>query len=226
MSESSPPPTEQLPKQRFLEDNLEMTMREMLPLMQARILERTTYFGIRTLKNPLDFWLYQELIHQVQPDVILEIGNFCGGSLLALAHQCDLRRCGRVIGLDIDQKQIGEIVRQHPRITLLEGDAVTNSGLVREMISPADRVLIIEDSAHTYENTLAVLREYSDLVSVESYFIVEDGNCHHGLDVGPSPGPYEAVLEFMQGNSQFVIDRICESFFVTWNPLGFLRRIQ
>ncbi|HMJ06391.1 MAG TPA: CmcI family methyltransferase [Chthoniobacterales bacterium] len=216
---------EHLPGQRFLEDHLDLTVREMLPMMQARIVDRTSYFGIQTLKNPLDFWIYQELIHAVQPDVILEIGNFRGGSLLALAHLCDLRQKGRLIGVDLEQKEISEIVRAHPRVTLLEGDAVAQSAAIRAKISPSERVLIIEDSSHTCENTLAVLREYWDLVCPGSYFIVEDGNCHHGLDLGPFPGPYEAITEFIQENKNFVIDRACESFFVTWNPRGYLRRI-
>jgi cephalosporin hydroxylase len=214
-----------LPGQRFLEENLEMTVRDLIPLMQARIVDRTTYFGIQTLKNPLDFWVYQEVILAVQPDVIVEIGNFHGGSLLALAHLCDARQAGRVIGIDIDQKEIAAVVRAHPRIALIEGHAREGISSVRGKIDAAERVLIIEDSSHTYENTLAVLRTYCDLVSPGSYFIVEDGNCHHGLDLGPFPGPYEAVTEFMRDNSQFVIDRACESFFLTWNPRGYLRRI-
>jgi cephalosporin hydroxylase len=213
------------PGQRFLEENLEMTVHDLIQLMQARIVDRTTYFGIQTLKNPLDFWIYQELISSVQPDVIVEIGNFRGGSLLALAHLCDACKKGRVIGVDVDHKEIADAVRAHPRISLIEGDAVENISDVRRAVKESNRVMVIEDSSHTYENTLAVMRAYADLVSPESYLIVEDGNCHHGLDIGPSPGPYEAVTEFMRDNSRFVIDRDCESFFLTWNPRGYLRRV-
>lgn len=213
------------PGQLFLEENLEMTVHDLIQLMQARIVDRTTYFGIQTLKNPLDFWIYQELISSVQPDVIVEIGNFRGGSLLALAHLCDARKKGRIIGIDVDQKEIAEAVRAHSRISLIEGDAVERISDVRRTIDTGNRVMVIEDSSHTYENTLAVMRAYADLVSPGSYLIVEDGNCHHGLDIGPSPGPYEAVTEFMRDNPPFLIDRECESFFLTWNPRGYLRRI-
>lgn len=217
---------ESLANQKFLEDDLDMRVRDALPIMQARIIDRTTYFGIRTLKNPLDFWVYQELIFAQHPDVIVEIGNLCGGTLLALAHVCDRLNKGRVIGVDIDQKEIASAARAHPRILLIEGDAVEKVSNVRDAIGGEKRVLVIEDSSHTYDNTLAVLRAYAGLVSPGSYFIVEDGNCHHGLDLGPFPGPYEAVTEFMRDNSQFVIDRTCESFFITWNPRGYLRRIE
>ena len=63
---------ESLANQKFLEDDLNMRVRDALPIMQARIIDRTTYFGIRTLKNPLDFWVYQELIFAQQPDVVVE----------------------------------------------------------------------------------------------------------------------------------------------------------
>lgn len=82
--------------------------------------------------------------------------------------------------------------------------------------------MVIEDSSHTYENTLRVL---ADLVSVGKYFIVEDGICHHGLDLGPRPGPYEAVETFVRVNKNFVIDRDREAYCITWNPKGYFKKV-
>ena len=73
---------------------------------------------------------------------------------------------------------------------------------VKGMIGPNDNVLIIEDSSHTYENTLNVLQSNSSLVKPGGYFIVEDSICHHGLEVGPKPGPYEAIQEFLAETHQ------------------------
>ena len=86
--------------------------------------------------------------------------------------------------------------------------------------------MVVEDSAHTYENTLKVLEGYSRLIGIGNYFIVEDGICHHGLDVGPNPGPYEAVETFVAGSSGFVIDRSREAYCITWNPKGYLKRVS
>ncbi len=94
------------------------------------------------------------------------------------------------------------------------------------MIHKKDTVLIIEDSAHTCEITLNILRTYSPLIKPGSYFIVEDGICHHGLDVGPNPGPYEAIEIFANENIDFEIDRSKEDFFITWNPKGYLKRLK
>jgi cephalosporin hydroxylase len=208
-----------------MDDMLDAPLRRVLPVLQQRIMEQTTYFGVATLKNPLDFWIYQELICELQPDVIVEIGNHCGGSTLALAHLCDALGKGRIIGLDITHARLAAIARQHPRITWVEGDACASYPRVADLVRASDRVLVIEDSAHTYEHTRAVLRTFSPLVKPGGYFIVEDGICHHGLEVGPQPGPYEAVESFIEERPDFVIDRTRENFLITWNPKGFLRRV-
>ena len=209
---------------KYLEESASVPLGEVLEVMQDRIVNRTTYFGVPALKNPIDFWVYQEIINEVRPTLIIEIGNNFGGSTLALAHLMDLVGSGRVIGIDIEHDRIYPQVRSHPRITLLEGDACSMMEQVRLLVSPHDRVMVIEDSSHTYENTLNVLRTYSSFLQSGDYFIVEDSICHHGLDVGPDPGPYEAIEEFVRESGEFEIDRGRESFLITWNPKGFLRR--
>lgn len=210
----------------WMEESLELPLKAVLPIIQERLLTRSTYFGVPALKNPLDFWVYQELICAAPPDFIIEIGNYSGGSTLALAHLCDLLGKGRVIGLDISHARIPALVRNHPRITLLEGDACALYAQVQALTGAEAAVLVIEDSSHTYENTLQVLRTYAPLIKPGGMFIVEDGICHHGLALGPSPGPYEAVETFLTENADFQLEREHEDFLITWNPKGFLRRVS
>ena len=210
---------------KHLEENLDMSLRDLLAIMQQRIMTSTSYFGVKTLKNPLDFWVYQELIYAHKPDVIIEIGNNWGGSTLALAHFLDLMNHGRVFGIDISHEKVAENVKNHPRISLIEKPATEAYGFVKSMIDPEERVLVIEDSAHTYENTLAVLRLYGRLIKPGDLIIVEDSICHHGLAIGPNPGPFEAIEAFVKEQDQFVINRDLESFLITWNPKGFLQRV-
>ncbi len=210
---------------KYMEDHLDMPLAEVLEHVQQRIMEQTSYFGIKTLKSPMDCWVYQEIITSMRPDVIIEIGNYCGGSTLALAHMCDALGSGRVIGLDISHATVDPQARNHHRITFIEGAACDSFDKVKELVGADERVLVIEDSAHTFDNTLAVLRMYSAFVKPGDYFIVEDSICHHGLDVGPQPGPYEAIEAFVAENGEFTIDRDMESFLITWNPKGYLKRI-
>ena len=212
---------------RRMEDCLDMPLRDVLSEMQGRIMKGTSYFGVRTMRSPIDSWVYQQIIFERKPDLIIEIGNFHGGGVLALAHVLDRLGAGRVVGVDVNHARIPDRVKSHPRVTLIQGNATHASVVdqVTEIASKSREVLIIEDSAHTRETTLAILERYSGLISPGGYFIVEDGICNHGWDWGRGPGPYEAVEQFIAKDSRFVIDRAREAFFITWNPKGFLRRV-
>lgn len=206
-----------------MEENLDMPVRELLRIIQQRTFH-STYFGVPSIKNPIDFWIYQETIFFVKPMVIIEIGTKKGGTTLALAHLLDSLGQGKVISID-RHSEVDSLVRRHPRIFLVTGDACARFEQVKQMVNRDSPVLIIEDSSHTYDNTLNVLRRYSPLVTRGSYFIVEDGICHHGLDVGPNPGPYEAVEQFLKENNSFEVDRSKEPYLITWNPKGYLRKM-
>jgi len=207
-----------------MEERLDTRLADVLELMQARIMSRSTYHGIKTLKSPIDFWVYQEIIFEKRPEVIVEIGTYQGGSTLALAHLLDQLGHGRVISIDVRHDLVAEIARRHPRITLITGDACEVYPLVKQSIGNEKNVLIIEDSAHLFDITLNILRTYSPLIPPGGYFIVEDSICHHGIKSGPNPGPYEAIEEFLAGNHDFVSDRSQESFPITWSPKGYLLR--
>lgn len=207
-----------------MEESLEQPLKDILPVIQDRIMTGTYYFGVQALKNPLDAWVYQEIIWEQQPDFIIEIGNAYGGSTLMYAHLCDLMGHGQIIGIDLSHVHIPAQVTNHPRVTLIEGDAGQVYSQVRKLIHDQAKVLIIEDSAHTFDNTLNILRLYHGLIQPGGYFIVEDGVCHHGLDIGPQPGPYEAIEAFVRECAEFEIDRQRENFLITWNPKGFLRK--
>ncbi|ESS71595.1 rhamnosyl O-methyltransferase [Methyloglobulus morosus KoM1] len=211
-------------KTDYMEDALLKPLGEVLQIIQSRLVTDSTYFGIQCLRSPMDFWIYQEIIFMLKPDVIVEVGNYCGGSALSLAHLCDQIGKGFVIGVDIDHSRLDQKAKNHPRISFITGDACEVFDEVVAKCGKAETVMVIEDSSHEYQNTLNVLMKYSQLVTVGSYLIVEDSICHHGLDVGPNPGPYEAIIDFIDSNQNFYIDREKEAFLITWNPKGYLKR--
>lgn len=200
-------------------------MKEVLNKIQGRLMNNSSYWGIKTLKCPLDFWIYNEILHKIRPDLLIEIGNLYGGSALSYAHIFDNLNNGTVLGIDIDHKYIADEVRAHKRINLIESDATLCIDQVSQFVKEDMKVLVIEDSSHEYDNTLKLLEGYSKFVTRNSYYIVEDTICHHGLDVGPKPGPFEAVHDFMNDNNDFMIDKDCENFGITWNPNGYLKKI-
>jgi cephalosporin hydroxylase len=184
------------------------------------------WMGVAALKCPFDLWVYQEILHDTRPDVILETGTARGGSALFLASMFDLMGAGEVISIDIVRRPEWPT---HPRVTYVTGSSTSAPVLdeVRRRIAGKSRVMVILDSDHKKDHVLDELRAYAPLVSTGAYLIVEDTNIN-GRPVFPGfgPGPGEAVDEFLAATPAFVRDLERERFFVTFNPGGYLRRVQ
>ena len=99
-----------------------MSIGRLLPIMQERLMQKSKYHGIKTWKNPIDFWIYKEIVFDIQPEFIIEIGLHRGGSTLALAHILDRNDNGDIIGIALSLSLIDEQVRNHDRISLIEGN--------------------------------------------------------------------------------------------------------
>jgi cephalosporin hydroxylase len=193
------------------------------PAAGARPFEDTHWMGVPALKCPLDLWVYQELLFRLRPGLIVETGTRHGGTALYLAHLCDLLGGGRVVSIDIE-----DLPRpQHPRITYLGGSSTDPAlvGAVAALREPGAGMFVILDSDHRCAHVLAELEQYGALLRAGDYLIVEDTNVN-GHPVAPShgPGPHEAVEAFLLRHPQFVRDRGCEKFLLTFNPGGFLQR--
>jgi len=184
----------------------------------------TFWLGAPTQKCPFDLWVYQEILYEQRPDVIIESGTCRGGSALFLASICDLLGQGRVITVDIEDKKVP--VRHH-RVTYLHGSSTSDDVVERVAgsLGTSERVMVILDSDHSREHVLRELRIYSRYVTPGCYLVVEDTNLG-GRPVDPDfgPGPTEAVQQFLGENRDFVVDQSREKFYLTFNPGGFLRR--
>jgi cephalosporin hydroxylase len=186
-------------------------------------LQQTYWLGVPILKSPLDCWVYQEIIHEQQPDLIIETGTDRGGSALFLASMCDLVGNGRVLSIDV--RSAANI--RHPRVTLLVGDSTSATVLdsVREARRTARRCMVILDSDHHAAHVERELRAYREFVSVGSYMVVEDTNVNgHPVMSEHGPGPFEAVHAFVAEDSDFEIDKSREKFLLTFFPDGYLKR--
>jgi cephalosporin hydroxylase len=184
------------------------------------------WLGHRAEKTPLDLWIYQEIIFEQKPDVIIECGTRYGGSAMFLASMCDIVGNGRLISIDIDPKAIRP---SHPRVTYIEGSSTADTTVarVRELVGGARNCLVILDSDHARDHVLREMRAYSSFVPVGGYMIVEDTNVN-GFPTYPDhgPGPMESVRLFLLEDDGFAIDRGRERFLFTLNPCGYLRRVR
>lgn len=191
---------------------------------ELKLHKRTRWRGARVLKTPLDLWIYQELIFEMGPDLIIETGTMYGGSAFYLASILDLADRGEVLTIDKNERAGRP---QHPRITYLTGSS-TDEGVVAEAARRAEgkgTVMVLLDSSHKAAHVLDELRAYHPLVTPGSYLVVEDTNVNgHPVDPDFGPGPMEALETFLEENGDFEVDRGREKFLLTYNPSGFLRR--
>jgi cephalosporin hydroxylase len=184
-----------------------------------------TWLGAQALKNPLDLWVYQEIMVETRPELVVETGTYRGGSAFFLASICDLLGVGEVVSIDVEP--LRDDYPQHPRITYLGGRSSTDPDVVAEVRTRAEgkRTLVVLDSDHSQAHVEAELAEYAPLVPVGCYLIVEDSNIGQ-IRKDLLPGPLEAIEAFLARSDEFEIDRGREKFMITFNPSGYLRRVR
>ncbi|WP_339698757.1 CmcI family methyltransferase [Algoriphagus aquimarinus] len=185
-----------------------------------------TYRGVKSVKCPFDYVIYQMIINEVKPDLIIEIGTKYGGSAFYYADLLSLIGHGEIHTIDI-LNDCEDIVKNHSRVSSFTGgwenyDLSNTKGY--------DKILVIEDSSHTYENTLAAINKFWHLVSLDSYLIVEDGIINAlGRSEEFNGGPVKAIEEFLKVNVDFKLDYKWLNFFgknATFNTKGYLKRIS
>lgn len=194
------------------------------------LLEKTwrhsKFLGLPIQKCPFDIFIYQDIIYDLKPDLIIETGTAYGGSALFMATICDAMDHGEIVTVDI--KKVGE-PPEHPRIKYLIGSSIAPEILdsIREEIKRINpkTIMVILDSNHSKEHVLEELKLYNEFVTPGQYLIVEDTNVNgNPVNLGHGPGPMEALIEFQKNNDDFETDRSVEQHFMSFNPKGYLKR--
>jgi cephalosporin hydroxylase len=219
---------------RFAQDGLRIVDNffELL-YFSAVWVDRTRWRGIPIAKLPTDLWVYQELLFDLQPDLIIETGTAHGGSAAFMAAMLDCNQRGRIITIDphhYDNRP------SHPRVEYWNGSS-TDPVLV-ERLKPiaagCATVMVVLDSAHSTDHVRSEIALYAPLVTLGSYLIVEDGfvdgnplvpNYVDQYDSGKG-GPQTAIQELLATSDAFQVDVTRHKFLVTFNPNGYLKRIK
>lgn len=185
-----------------------------------------TYRGIPAGRCPFDYVMYQMIINDLKPDLVLEIGTSKGGTSLYIADIMNILGHGVIHTVDL-ASNCRDIVSNHPRIKLFNG-GWQSYDIANTKNFP--KILVIEDASHMYEDSIGCLKKFSPIVSVGSYYIVEDGIINNlGREEGFHGGPLRAIREFLKSNNDFIVDRkYCDMFGknATFNVSGYLKRIK
>jgi cephalosporin hydroxylase len=211
------------PLQRFVVDLFANIFYDSAPYTWDNL----SWLGVPCQKFPGDLWIYQEIIFQNRPDIVIETGTLYGGSALYLASLFDVLGHGRVVSIDF---QVREDRPRHPRIHYIAGSSSISPETVRRvepLLEGSARRMVILDSDHRKAHVDAELGIYSRYVTPGQYLVVEDSSINgHPFSCRFGPGPFESITEFIQADDRFVIDKTKEKLLVTANKNGFLLRLR
>lgn len=187
---------------------------------------QVSYRGVKAIRCPFDYVIYQMIISEIQPDLIIEIGTRKGGGAYYMADLLDNIGHGIIHTIDIVD-EVEPIVKENNRIKFFT-EGWENYDI--EMALPFEKILIIEDASHMYNDTIGALNKFHPLVSKDSYFIVEDGIINNlGLEKKYEGGPLRAIREFLPKHPEFMVDRKwCDMFGknATFNVNGYLKKVK
>lgn len=178
---------------------------------------RAYWKGYECVKCPLDLWVYQEIIYELRPEVIVEGGTCSGGTTLFLADVMDMFEIlpGRIITIDWDRDDRRP---RHERITQVVGNTLHEDTVsaVEGLVAGLSPLMLILDDGHSHEHVYEELTKYGPLLSAGDYLVVED------TDLG---GPLWGLDKWLaeQDPERFVRDFSRERFLMTQNPKGYIK---
>jgi cephalosporin hydroxylase len=202
---------------------------ELLQSVQAGTMAYT-HRGIRCLKDPFDLAIYSRLIWDLKPKSLIEIGSNQGGGALWFADMLSIFGLLPCPVISIDR--VPPTSFTDPRIAFLAGDAARLGETLTPQLMAAlpHPWLVVEDSAHTHDVTLAAMRFFAEVTTAGDVVVIEDGVLSDlGMDEAYGGGPNRAVAEFFEASPQTfrVLTQYCDMFGVnaTYNPNGYLLRL-
>jgi len=195
--------------------------------LNRELMDNAMWMGVPAAKNPLDAWIYQEIVHETRPEAIVELGSAFGGGTLFLAHLLDLLGGdGIVVSVDVSRESWQAA---HPRIAQVTGNSSDPEVVDQVRAACAGRrTMVIHDASHRAGQVLEDLLAYGPLVASGCYLIVEDGVTdvvsRRTLRADPGAGPFRAAEAYLRTGAPFDVDPSRERFLATNNPRGYLRR--
>jgi cephalosporin hydroxylase len=185
----------------------------------------TTYRGVIMHKCPFDVTMYQMIINELKPDLIIEIGTYKGGGALYYADLLDIIGKGEVHTINIMEDVTDPQIINNPRIKrFTEGYQNYDISLANGF----EKVLVIDDGSHHAHEVLEAFNKFKSVVTLGSYYIIEDGVLSDlGYNSTYGGGPLQVMDEIIVNNQDFTVDRKWCDFYgenATFNPNGYLKR--
>lgn len=190
--------------------------------------------GMRFFQAPTDMMALQQLIWKEQPDMLIEIGTHGGGSAVFYA---ELMRAYNpaaiVVTMDPDNSNIDPngLFYKTPEIKFLNGPS-GDPAIFQQVQAHAagkKKIMVIQDGLHSYEGVSSDLALYEPLVTVGSYFVVQDTTLDRAYG-GAFNGAMKAIQTYCaagaKGYGRLVPDKAYEYLLFSTNHNGYLKKIN
>ena len=207
-----------------------------------------SWFGVPIIQHPEDLIIMQEIILEVKPDLIIDIGVARGGSSIYYSSILELLgNKGKVLGVDIDyRKHTKKVFKKHylkKNVKLIEGSSISSkvANRIYNFAKNYKKIMVCLDSNHTHDHVLEELNLYSKIVSKNSYLVVFDttdglysaeiikkiSKKYKFKPFSKKSNPLTAVKEFIKKNKNFKIDESKHTKAqITSCYKGFLKKIK
>ncbi|GIL43532.1 hypothetical protein Vafri_1239 [Volvox africanus] len=208
-----------------------------------RLFSAGSWLGVQNQQDPADVAAIQQLVWDIKPRVIYDIGTNVGGSAILFAHiMSQYAKPGEAIIVSVDPKHYSinwddAAKKLCPKCTLVDTNPLWNNyvqfvqarsvepqavaALEAAITKYGGPVLISVDGWHDYPEVYEECVTFAKYVTVGSYMIVQDTKLDRIFN---KPGPRQAVYDCLVNNTNFVIDKSREVFLYTQHSDGFLRR--
>jgi cephalosporin hydroxylase len=168
------------------------------------------WLGIPIIQYPTDLVIFQEIVWETKPELIIETGVARGGSINFWASIQDICKIkGHVLGIDIEIRDhaINAINKSvyKDSITLIQGSSIDENIIdqVKQIARNFNRVMVVLDSNHEHDHVYKELEIYAELVTKGCYLLVldtviDDLDTDPDRSWGPGRSPKSAVLKYME----------------------------
>ncbi|KAG2486802.1 hypothetical protein HYH03_014601 [Edaphochlamys debaryana] len=204
-----------------------------------------SWLGVQCQQDPSDATVIQQIVWDVKPRVIVDIGTNVGGSALFFAHiMSAYAEPGQAIVLTVDPKMFTDnwdaaaknlcpkctfagdsplwkkYVQFHQGLSL---DKATLEAIEAAIAKYGGPVLVSADGDHNYETVLNECRALHKYVTKGSYLIVQDTKLDR---LFKKPQSRAAARQFVQENDMFVVDKSREWPMYSHHTDGYLLRVK
>lgn len=202
---------------------------------------RNHWKGVSILKDSHQMTLLQNVLYEIRPKTIFELGAYKGSSAVFIADYMDLiSKEYKILSFDYDLKQLHPDCKKDKRIQFIEADLYNEKETLNEELMSLPHPWVVIEDCHV--NSYNITNHLSKYMKEGDYYIVEDlspqviSNFVDPLD--PNSSNYKEwglskrkeVFEwFVQNPEVFKVDTYYADYFgyngsTNWD--GFLRKMK